>query len=60
MCSSSRFALEGLIEGLFYEIRLLGVDVAIVHPGAFPTEMYHKTRTGAEGVGDGGVVELGV
>jgi NAD(P)-dependent dehydrogenase (short-subunit alcohol dehydrogenase family) len=40
--------LEGLSEGLHYEVRPLGIDVAIVQPGAFPTEMSTKTQTGSD------------
>ena len=46
--SASKFALEGLSEGLHYEARLLGVDVAIVQPGAFPTEMAQKIQQGSD------------
>lgn len=42
--SASKFALEGLSEGLHYELKRLGIDVAIVQPGAFPTEMGQKTQ----------------
>lgn len=45
---ASKFALEGLSEGLHYEVRPLGVDVAIVQPGAFPTEMSQKIQAGAD------------
>nr|WP_068890610.1 SDR family oxidoreductase [Pedobacter panaciterrae] len=45
---ASKFALEGLSEGLHYEVRQLGVDVAIVQPGAFPTEMSQKIQTGSD------------
>jgi NAD(P)-dependent dehydrogenase (short-subunit alcohol dehydrogenase family) len=45
---ASKFALEGLSEGLHYELRPLGVDVAIVQPGAFPTEMSQKIQTGSD------------
>lgn len=41
---ASKFGLEGLSEGLHYEVRPLGVDVAILQPGAFPTEMSLKAR----------------
>ncbi len=55
--NGTKFAVEGLSEGLHYEVRPLGVDVAIVEPGAFPTEIFHKTTMGsnqtvAEGYGD--------
>ncbi len=48
MYSSSKFAFEGLSEGLHYEVRPLGVDVAIVQPGAFPTEMSQKLAFGSD------------
>jgi len=41
--AASKFGLEGLSEGLHYEVKRLGVDVAVVEPGAFPTEMSLKT-----------------
>lgn len=41
--AGSKFALEGISEGLHYEVKRLGIDVAIVEPGAFPTEMSLKT-----------------
>ncbi len=55
--NGTKFALEGLTEGLHYEVRPLGVDVVIVQPGAFPTEIFGKTASGAdqevnEGYGD--------
>ncbi|RKR84655.1 short-subunit dehydrogenase [Mucilaginibacter gracilis] len=46
--SASKFALEGLSEGLHYEIRPLGVDVAIIQPGAFPTEISQKMQVGSD------------
>jgi NAD(P)-dependent dehydrogenase (short-subunit alcohol dehydrogenase family) len=46
--SASKFALEGLSEGAHYELRPLGVDVAIVQPGAFPTEMSQKIQFGTD------------
>ncbi|PSK88121.1 SDR family oxidoreductase [Taibaiella chishuiensis] len=41
--AASKFGLEGLSEGLHYEVKRLGIDVAILQPGAFPTEMAQKT-----------------
>lgn len=46
--SASKFGLEGLSEGLHYELKPLGVDVAIVEPGAFPTEMSQKTNMASD------------
>lgn len=45
---ASKFALEGLSEGLHYEVKPLGVDVAIIQPGAFPTEMSQKIQSGSD------------
>ena len=45
---ASKFGLEGLSESLHYEVRSLGVDVAIVQPGAFPTEMNQKANFGSD------------
>ncbi|MGN7720400.1 SDR family oxidoreductase [Chitinophaga sp. 22620] len=45
---ASKFALEGLSEGLHYELRPLGVDVVIIQPGAFPTEMSQKIQVGSD------------
>ena len=41
--SSSKWALEALAEASSYELAPFGIDVAIVQPGAFPTEILSKT-----------------
>ncbi|MDX2070861.1 MAG: SDR family oxidoreductase [Haliscomenobacter sp.] len=46
--SASKFALEGLTEGLHYETRPLGIDIVTVQPGPFPTEIFGKIMTGSE------------
>jgi NAD(P)-dependent dehydrogenase (short-subunit alcohol dehydrogenase family) len=46
--AASKFGLEALSEGLHYEVRPLGIDVAIVQPGAFPTEIGQKAGTGSD------------
>lgn len=46
--NSSKFTLEGLIEGLHYEVKSLGVDVVLVQPGAFPTDIWGKMLTGSD------------
>ncbi|KFF00517.1 short-chain dehydrogenase [Chryseobacterium formosense] len=45
---ASKFALEGLSESLHYELRPFGVDVAIIQPGSFPTEMSQKVQFGSD------------
>ncbi len=46
--NSTKFALEGLTEGLHYELKPLGVDVVMIQPGAFPTEIFGKTAAGSD------------
>ncbi|MVM32286.1 SDR family NAD(P)-dependent oxidoreductase [Spirosoma sp. HMF4905] len=46
--NTAKFALEGLTEGLYYEVRPLGVDVVMVQPGPFPTEMFGNILTGSD------------
>ena len=46
--NSAKFAIEGLTEGLHYEVRPLGVDAVMIQPGAFPTEIFGKTVIGSD------------
>ncbi len=46
--NSTKFAVEGLTEGLHYEVRPLGVDVVLIQPGAFPTEIFGKSVYGSD------------
>jgi NAD(P)-dependent dehydrogenase (short-subunit alcohol dehydrogenase family) len=46
--SSAKYALEGLTEGLHYEVRPLGVDVVVLQPGSFPTELFGKVLSGSD------------
>lgn len=46
--NGTKFAVEGLTEGLHYEVRPLGVDVVMVQPGAFPTEIFSKVASGSD------------
>jgi NAD(P)-dependent dehydrogenase (short-subunit alcohol dehydrogenase family) len=55
---ASKFGLEGLSEGLHYEVRPLGIDVAIIEPGAFPTEMSQKARLASDVATTNGYEEL--
>ncbi|AEI49161.1 SDR family oxidoreductase [Runella slithyformis] len=40
--NATKWAVEALSENLAYELKPLGIDVAIVQPGAFPTELFQK------------------
>jgi NAD(P)-dependent dehydrogenase (short-subunit alcohol dehydrogenase family) len=46
--NSAKFAVEGLSEGLHYEVRPLGIDVAIIQPGAYPTDIFGKAGYGSD------------
>ncbi|WP_080057590.1 SDR family oxidoreductase [Spirosoma aerolatum] len=56
--NSAKFAVEGLTEGLHYEVRPLGVDVVMVQPGAFPTEIFGKIVSGSDNTVIAGYGEL--
>ncbi len=43
--NASKFAVEGLAESYRYELAPLGIDTAIVEPGAFPTAIYGRVAT---------------
>jgi NAD(P)-dependent dehydrogenase (short-subunit alcohol dehydrogenase family) len=52
--NAAKFAVEGLSEGLHYEVRSLGIDIALLQPGAFPTEIFSKAGSGSDlAVADG-------
>lgn len=42
---ATKWAVEALSENLAYELKPLGVDIAIVQPGPFPTEIFQKSFT---------------
>jgi NAD(P)-dependent dehydrogenase (short-subunit alcohol dehydrogenase family) len=46
--NAAKFAVEGLTEGLHYEVRPLGIDVVMIQPGAFPTDIFGKILTGSD------------
>ncbi|NHM07080.1 SDR family oxidoreductase [Flavobacterium sp. CYK-4] len=46
--NAAKFAVEGISEGLHYEVRPLGIDVAIIEPGAYPTEIFSKSSYGSD------------
>lgn len=56
--NGAKFAVEGLTEGLHYEVRPLGVDVVMIQPGAFPTEVWGKIVTGSDAAVIDGYGEL--
>ena len=62
---ASKFALEALTESLRYEVSQLGIDVALVQPSAYPTQMYVSALQPADtsratAYGDVGEIPSGV
>ena len=47
---ATKFALEGLTEAYRYELSQLGVDVVLVQPSAFETEMFAKIQAPQDSV----------
>jgi NAD(P)-dependent dehydrogenase (short-subunit alcohol dehydrogenase family) len=45
---ASKFAVEALTDSLRYELSQLGVDVVLVQPSAYPTNMYANTQQPAD------------
>jgi NAD(P)-dependent dehydrogenase (short-subunit alcohol dehydrogenase family) len=45
---ASKFALEALSDSYRYELSQLGIDVVLVQPSAYPTNMYSSTQTPAD------------
>ena len=45
---ASKFAVEALTDSLRYEVSQLGVDVALVQPSAYPTQMYASAAQPAD------------
>jgi NADP-dependent 3-hydroxy acid dehydrogenase YdfG len=46
---ASKMAVEALTDSLRYEVSQLGVDVALVQPSAYPTNMYSSIQLPADG-----------
>ena len=46
--NTAKFAIEGLTEGLHYEVRPLGIDVVMIQLGPFPTEVWGKIMSGSD------------
>ena len=56
---ASKFAVEALTDSLRYELSQLGVDVVLVQPSAYPTNMYTTIRQPADAVRGADYGEIG-
>jgi NADP-dependent 3-hydroxy acid dehydrogenase YdfG len=45
---ASKFAVEALTDSYRYEVSQLGIDVALVQPSAYPTQMYNSASQPAD------------
>jgi NAD(P)-dependent dehydrogenase (short-subunit alcohol dehydrogenase family) len=50
--SAAKFALEGWTESLRYEVKPVGIQVAIVEPGAFETDIWTRNAKLSAGMSD--------
>ena len=58
---ASKFAVEALTDSLRYEVSQLGIEVALVQPSAYPTELFAKIQRpvdGARAAAYGAVAEI--
>jgi NAD(P)-dependent dehydrogenase (short-subunit alcohol dehydrogenase family) len=45
---ASKFAVEALTDSLRYEVSQLGIEVALIQPSAYPTQMYVNAQQPAD------------
>jgi NAD(P)-dependent dehydrogenase (short-subunit alcohol dehydrogenase family) len=57
--SSTKFALEGLVEGVYFELKQLGIENIILQPGNFFTGLQTKFVTGSDPTVIEGYGEIG-
>ncbi len=56
---ASKYAIEGLTDSYRYELSQLGVDVVLVQPSAYPTNLYASVQQPADGARADGYGDIG-
>ena len=46
--ASGKHALEGLLQGMMYELKPFNIDFSFIEPGIFPTEVFNKSGRGSD------------
>ncbi len=46
--NASKWALEGFSESLYYELKPFGINVCLIEPGSYRTEIFYKNRQYAQ------------
>lgn len=42
--NASKWALEGFLESLYYELKLFGIQVCMIEPGTYPTTIFRENK----------------
>lgn len=46
--ASAKHGLEGLLEGMKYEVKPFGIEIALIEPGVFPTQVFNNAIVGSD------------
>lgn len=46
--ASGKHALEGLLNGMKYELKSFNIDVSFIEPGIYPTRVFERYRSGSD------------
>jgi len=46
--ASGKHALEGLLQGMKYELKAFSIDLSFIEPGIYPTRVFERYRSGSD------------